>query len=95
MNWIFTVREMFQPRSHENKSVVVLAGTILSGGQDDPIGRQVRILIDGLEAGQGTIISRYRFDKSLPDQSAYIYEGSPINREDIDNNVVLELKILK
>jgi hypothetical protein len=89
VKWSFVVREIFHPRSNKGKAITVLAGSIRSGGQDDPIGRSVRVFIGGLVSGQGTIISRFRFDASLSDQSAYVYEGSPINSDDLGKEIVL------
>lgn len=89
VNWSFVVREVFRPQCQDNKSIVVLAGDIISGSQDDPIGCPVRVLVGGTELGHGTIVSRFRFDRSSSEQSAYVYEGSPINREDINSKIVL------
>jgi hypothetical protein len=92
MSWSFTIREIFYPRSHDDKALVVLVGTISSGGLDDPIGRLVRVFIAGRESGQGRVVSRFRFENSLSDQSAYVYEGTPINREDICNDIIIITK---
>lgn len=91
VNWTFAVQDIFHPRSHDNQPMVVLAGNVLSGGQEDPIGRSVRVFVGGLEVGRGSIVSRFRFDRALSEKSAYVYDGTAINRDDIGKEIVLVL----
>lgn len=91
-NWSFSVQEVFHLRSNDDDAIVVLAGNILSGHEDDPIGRAVRVIVGGDEVGQGVIISRFKFDQPASGGSAYQYDGSFINRDDLDKKIVLVLR---
>jgi len=90
VNWSFSVREVFHPRSTDGSAVTVLAGNVLSGEHDEPIGRPVQVFVAGQATGQGTVVSRYRFNVSASGQAAYVYEGNPISREDINRGAVLK-----
>lgn len=92
VTWSFAVQEVFHPRSKDNNAIVVLAGKILSGDEDDPIGHPVRVFIGGQEVGLGDIISRFRFDRLASGQSAYVYDGISINRDDIGKKIFLVLR---
>lgn len=90
VEWSFIVQEVFHPRSTDGNTITVLAGNIRSGGQDEPIGRPVRLFVGGQLAGQGTVTSRFQFETSTAGQAAYVYEGSPVSRDDINKGVMLK-----
>jgi hypothetical protein len=81
---------VFRPRSTDGTGVTVLAGTVLSGGPDEPIGRRVRVLVGGREAGLGSVTSRYRFATPTPGEAAYSFEGVTLGADDVGRGVVLK-----
>lgn len=90
VGWSFAVRDVFHPRSTDGTEVTVLAGAVLSGGLDEPVGQRVRVFVGGREAGQGAVTSRHQFAASTPGQAAYSFEGIPLGPDDVGRGVVLK-----
>lgn len=88
--WSVFVKEVFYPRSRDGETGTVLAGEILSGEQDQPIGLPVLVKVGDREVGSGTIISRYRFEGAPGASAAYTYEGSSIDRADLSRGIVVK-----
>jgi len=70
--------------------MTVVVAIVISGHEDQPIGRPVTVVVDGKEHGSGVIVSRYRFPESPQEEAAYVYEGTAIDRSDLVRGIIMK-----
>ncbi len=90
VKWSFSVADVFSPKSAKGQTQIVLAGSVLSGDQDQVLGRSVVVMVGGRESGRGRIVSRYRFSGPEKVKSAYVFQGDAPVHADIATGVILK-----